>query len=227
MIVRKHKETGEVVFAEDLGASYYTEDWEEGTQEDILADSLKKLNNAKKKKLDELYNNYLNRPVTWSFIWQGQSYSFQINGLYNASVGLEQAYTRLKRNADISGFNTDGTFQNIDVKYRNDEYGFKSIYIAPFTEWKIDRIVFKGNNSEQINELDTMYQSHISDVSPVYNSTDLKEYQRYMIDYYPKEREIVNATDEGFVQNYDTSIKPITLTIEENLIDNVVFNQIL
>jgi len=227
-MIYKIKQDGtiiEFINIDAIGVEYSK--YPDATQEDINADFLKKLNNVKKKKLTELYNNYLNRPVIWSFIWQEQSYSFQINGLYNASVGLEQAYTRLKRNADISLFNTNGTFQEIDIKYRNDEYGFKSIYIAPLTGWKIDRIVFKANNSKQINQLDTMYQSHLSDVSPVYSSTNLKEYQRYMIDYYPKEREIVNATDEGFVQNYDTSIKPITLTIEENLIDNVVFNQIL
>jgi len=201
--------------AEDLTASEVEMEMQKRTTEE--------LKNAKKEKAYQLYTNYTLKPVIWSFTWLNKSYSFKIDGVVNANLGVSQAKTRLERQNYIQNLINNGGFADIPLQYRNIEYGYKSIYIDIFNDFNVDRVVFKVINNSNANTLLQLYTEYQETISSTYDATNLDEFQRFLIDYYAKREELFALTSIQEVKNFDISVEPIQLNIPENLIENVIF----
>jgi hypothetical protein len=230
MIYKKNPQTGKIHEFIDINAlSIENSQWVDPTQEEINqrleTQTNKRRIDSKKLKLYELYSNYQNRPVVWNFTWQNNNYSFAIHGLLYADTGITQAKTRLDRYEDIQQFYTNQVFNKIPDKYKNDEYTIQSVYVTPFNP-EIDRIVFKTANTNQRSKLHIMYEQHNQSIATNYNGQEMQELQRYIGDYYIKERELMLLQDVEQIQQFDTSFEPINLTIDEDLIENVTFNNL-
>lgn len=214
----------------DLGADFFQEPWREATQQEIDTYLLEKLTIAKQNKVRSLYLNLFSRKVVWEFTFQGKQYSFKINGLENAILGIQQVQARLLRKSDIDAAIANSNkkiFANIDTKYINSDIGYKSLYVDIFSDFIIDRVVFKVDNNNDVSAVNNLYNLWLGQLSINYNSENLTEFNRYIKDYYTKRDEILTLLDIDSVENYDITIDDITLEIPESLIENVVLCCIL
>jgi hypothetical protein len=214
----------------DLGADFFQEPWREATQQEIDTYLLEKLTIAKQNKVRSLYLNLFSRKVVWEFTFQGKQYSFKINGLENAILGIQQVQARLLRKSDIDADIANSNkkiFANIDTKYINSDIGYKSLYVDIFSDFIIDRVVFKVDNNNDVSAVNNLYNLWLGQLSINYNSENLTEFNRYIKDYYTKRDEILTLLDIDSVENYDITIDDITLEIPESLIENVVLCCIL
>lgn len=214
----------------DLGADFFQEPWREATQQEIDTYLLEKLTIVKQNKVRSLYLNLFSRKVVWEFTFQGKQYSFKINGLENAILGIQQVQARLLRKSDIDADIANSNkkiFANIDTKYINSDIGYKSLYVDIFSDFIIDRVVFKVDNNNDVSAVNNLYNLWLGQLSINYNSENLTEFNRYIKDYYTKRDEILTLLDIDSVENYDITIDDITLEIPESLIENVVLCCIL
>ena len=202
----------------------------DATQVEIDTYKLTQLQITKQNKVRSLYANLFNRKVVWQFTFQGQQYSFTINGLENAILGIQQVQARLLRKTDIDAdiANSNKTiFANIDTKYINTDIGYKSLYVDIFSNFIIDRVVLKIDNNNDVSAVNNLYNMWLEAISLNYNSQNLTEFNRYLKDYYTKRDEIFALLDMNSVENYDITVPNITLEIPESLIENVVLCCIL
>ena len=161
MIVRKNKKTGEVVFAEDLGAFYYTEDWEEGKQEDLKSETLKLAKKEKLQQVDTLKKEKLYKPLEYKNFTLNASEKAQ-NNILGRLLSIEEK----KEWLDIYGNNIEFTkieFQEIRdllddrtlFVYKNEAMLIKQIQEAK-TQEELDNIdvkaTFDGTNNNEIVE---------------------------------------------------------------------------
>ena len=161
MIVRKNKKTGEVVFAEDLGAFYYTKDWEEGKQEDLKSEALKLAKKEKLQQVDTLKKEKLYKPLEYKNFTLNASEKAQ-NNILGRLLSIEEK----KEWLDIYGNNIEFTkieFQEIRdllddrtlFVYKNEAMLIKQIQEAK-TQEELDNIdvkaTFDGTNNNEIVE---------------------------------------------------------------------------
>ena len=197
----------------------------DATQVEIDTYQLTQLQITKQNKVRSLYGNLFNRKVVWQFTFQGKQYSFAINGLENAILGIQQVQARLLRKTDIDADITNSNktiFTNIDAKYINTDIGYKSLYVDIFSNFTMDRVVLKVDNNNDVSAVNNLYNMWLEAISLNYNSQNLTEFNRYLKDYYTKREEIFALLDINSVENYDITIPDIILEIPESLIENVV-----
>lgn len=209
----------------DLGGDFFQEPWREATQQEIDTYLLAKLTIAKQNKVRSLYLNLFSRKVVWEFTFQGKQYSFKINGLENAILGIQQVQARLLRKSDIDADIANSNkkiFANIDTKYINSDIGYKSLYVDIFSDFTIDRVVLKVDNNNDVSAVNNLYNLWLEQLSTNYNSENLTEFNRYIKDYYTKRDEILTLLDINSVENYDITADDIILEIPESLIEDVV-----
>ena len=161
MIVRKNKKTGEVVFAEDIGVFYYTEDWEEGKQEDLKSETLKLVKKEKLQEVDIIKKQKLYEPLQYKTYILHASEKAQ-NNILGRLLSIEEK----KEWLDIYGNNIEFTkieFQEIRdlfddrslLIYQNEAILIKQIQKAK-TQEELDNIdvkaTFDGTNNNEIVE---------------------------------------------------------------------------
>jgi len=186
----------------------------------LLTDSMieKALINTKIKKCNELYSNFVNNFITrFNFNFNGKDYYFEIHGIKNAQQGINEAITKIQE---------DTTMQPIVDSLLPPEYqGMEkmyTIYVAPFSKWKINHIIFKQSKK---NEIIQMFQDWEVAINKKY--TEKSDYSYYR--YYLENLDIHQQTIWGLssikdVDNYKYSFNTLQLSAPNGLIENVTFN---
>ena len=158
MIVRKNKKTGEVVFAEDLGASYYTKDWEEGKQEDLKSEALKLAKKEKLQQVDTLKKQKLYKPLEYKNFTLNASEKAQ-NNILGRLLSIEEK----KEWLDIYGNNIE--FTKIEFQEIRDLLDDRTLFV-----YKNEAMLIK-----QIQEAKTQEELDNIDVKATFDATNNNE----------------------------------------------------
>ena len=146
MIVRKNKKTGEVVSAEDLGAFYYTKDWEEGTQEDYEQEIFKKAKAEKLKEVDTLKKEKLYKPLEYKNFTLNAGEKAQ-NNILGRLLSIEEK----KEWLDIYGNNIE--FTKIEFQEIRDLLDDRTLFVYK-NEAMLIKQIQEAKTQEELDNID-------------------------------------------------------------------------